>query len=86
MPNNRVMYTVQVEINHKQLQKMLDAINKFFVNEEDGEEPITIEECQAKPELMKYICESAVEDGTGMYDPYSAAGEGDLWCDVNEYR
>lgn len=82
MDNLEVVCTVQTEITYSQLLSWVEALTKSMW---DDENPLTIEEVMSKPDLLKYICDEAVEDGRAVYDPDEFIGD-DGWMDLEEFR
>jgi len=82
MENLEVVFTVQTPITYAQLLIWVNAINKGMWKDE---EPLTIEEVTSKPDLLKYICDEAVEDGRAVYDPDDFIND-DGWMDLEKFR
>jgi len=76
---------VPVEVNNVQLQGIIDTLNRFEIDENEGETPLTIEEVEGNKELLTYLCKEAVEDGIALYDPVEFWNN-DGWCDFKDYR
>ena len=78
-----VVFTVLVHITRDQLANFINVLNRFELR--DGEEPLTVDEVISKPNLLKYICDEAVEDGAAIVDPVQFWNE-DGWCDWRQFR
>jgi hypothetical protein len=81
MSNQEIVFVVPVNITKIQLVNIILVLNKF----EFPEDPLTIEEVLSNPELLKYICTEAAEDGTALFDPFEFWNN-DGWCDIFDYR
>ena len=77
---DEVVFTVVTPITRDQVLGFINVINKW-----SDEEPLTIEEVLSKPDLLKYICEEAVEDGTAMYDAAEFINN-DGWLKIESFR
>lgn len=79
------MYKVTIEVTEGQMEDIIDCLNKYEVDEDEGEERLTLEEVKSKPNLLKYLAEEAVKDGVAPYDPMEFWNN-DGWCDFRDYR
>lgn len=77
---SKVVCSVKIDVTEVQLDSFIKVINR--VGDDD---PLTKEEVLSNAKLLEYICESAVKDGTAMYDPLEAYNEG-VWDEWKEYR
>ena len=79
---DQIIFTVQTHITKDQLIGWIKVINQYMWKDE---EPLTIEEVMSKPDLLKYICDEAVEDGVAVYDPLEFI-RNDGWMDLEKFR
>lgn len=91
MDDIETVYTVQVNVTKTQLLSIIACLNRHEFdsgrkNPEGVEDEIlTFTEVMSKPNLLKYLCEEAVEDGVALYDPVEF-WTNDGWCDVRDFR
>lgn len=82
---DEVVYSVTTHISREQLLGFIKILNEYEIDEDEGEELFTVEEVLSKPDLLKYICTEAVNDGVALYDPIEFWNN-DGWCDVKDFR
>ena len=80
---NQIVFTVKTDIYLDGLKSIVETLNND-VYEEDGDKELTVEEVLATPELLKYICEGAVEED-GIHDPEEIWNM-DGWADWKDHR
>lgn len=74
--SKKIVYRVTTEITEWQLAGFLDQINK---DEEDNDiGHIDLARVMRLPHLLKFLCDSAVEDGVAVYDP-EEGWNNDVW-------
>jgi hypothetical protein len=90
MTEPTIVKQVLVSITDIQLQTFIDQINQDLADEDgdlfdEDDGLLTITEVVGNQKLLDYICESAVEDGTAVYDP-EEFWNNDGWCDWSDFR
>lgn len=78
-----VVFVVPVSVTKNELESFLLVLNELELEEDEDE--LTVEEVLNNPDLLRYLCEEAVEDGVALHDPQEFYSN-DGWCDFRDYR
>lgn len=80
-----VVFTKECHVNREQLQDIIDVLNRNEIDEDEDEQPLTIDEVIGNKALLEYICGEALDNTESLYDPVEF-WNGDGWCDFKDYR
>ena len=80
-----VLMTVTIEIKQSDIQAIIDVLNEYEVYEEEGDEKLTLEELQEKPELLKYLV-NELDFKDSLMSDLEEFWNGDGWSEWRTFR